>query len=154
KRLEQQLQMRYQALEKFFRSVASGASAGDAVAALHQVGRLAAAGQSGMLGLYNAIVEREQDAGTLPVASSVHITMLAQLMDLTVAFGSQIGPVSDPRMRDRCVRVAQQCHDFMMPDMTPQQSMDVRTDPPLTLLDRIETILHNLQSMPKDIGRT
>jgi multidrug resistance protein MdtO len=155
KRLEEQLQVRYKALEKFFRSVASDATAEDIVAARIQVGRVAAAGQSGMQTLYSGIVERNLDRGTLPAASSVHITMLAQLMDLTVAFGSQIGAVRDPQIRERCVRVAQQCQDLIMIGRaTSQQSAVVRTDPPLTLLDRIETILHNLQSMPKDIGRT
>ncbi len=155
KRLEQQLQMRYKALEKLFHSVASGAAAEDVVAATVAVGRLATTGQSGMQELYNAIVERKLDAGALPVAPSVHITMLAQLMDLSVAFGSQMGAVSDPQIRERCACVAEQCHHLgMLGTLTSQQSTDVRTDRPLTLLDRIETVLHNLQSMPKHIGRT
>jgi multidrug resistance protein MdtO len=37
---------------------------------------------------------------------------------------------------------------------TPERSTDLSTDAPLTLLDRIETVLHNLRSMPNDIGRT
>jgi multidrug resistance protein MdtO len=147
--------MRYKALEKLFHSVASGAAAEDIVAATLEVGRLATAGQSGMQEIYNAIVERKLEAGTLPVAPSVHITMLAQLMDLSVAFGSQIGTLSDLQFRERCARVAEQCqHLKMLGIATSQQSTDVRTDPPLTLLDRIETVLHNLQSMPQDFGRT
>jgi multidrug resistance protein MdtO len=155
KRLEQQLQMRYKALEQLFHSVASGAAAEDVRAATVEVGRLATAGQSGMQELYNAIVERSLDAGALPVAPTVHITMLAQLMDLSVAFGSQIGAVSDPQIRERCDRVAEQCRHLGILD-TPisEQNTEVRTDRPLTLLDRVETVLHNLRSMPKDIGRT
>jgi multidrug resistance protein MdtO len=154
KRLEQQLQMRYKALEKLFHSVASAAAAEDVVGATVQVSRLAAAGQSGMQELYNAIVERNMDGGDLPVLSRVHITMLAQLMDLSVAFGSQIRLASDPQIRERCARVAQRCQDLRMLGIaTSQQSTDVRTDPPLTLLDRIETVLHDLQSVAKDIAR-
>jgi multidrug resistance protein MdtO len=154
KRLEQQLQMRYKALEKLFHSVASGAAAEDVVAATVQVGRLATAGQSGMQELYNAIVERKLDAGALPVAPGVHITMLAQLMDLAVAFGSQI--VNDPQIRERCARVAEQSHQLGILDAPTkaQQSTDVRTDRHLTLLDRIETVVHDLRSMPRDIDRT
>ena len=155
KRLEQQLQMRYKTLENLFHSIAIGAAAEDVRTATVQVGRLASAGQSGMQDLYNAIVERNMNAGTLPVGSRVHITMLAQLMDLSVAFASQAGAVSDPQIRERCAHVAEQCNYLRTPD-TPasQRSADVRTDWTLTLLDRIETVLHNLQSMPKDIGRT
>jgi multidrug resistance protein MdtO len=154
KRLEEQLQMRYKALEKLFSSVASDGAAEDIVAARIQVARLAAAGQSGMQTLYNGIVERNLDRGILPAASRVHITMLAQLTDLTVAFGSQIGAVN-PQIRERCARVARQCQDLiMLARATHHQSTFIRANPPLTLLDRIETILHNLQSMPNDIGRT
>jgi multidrug resistance protein MdtO len=155
KGLEQQLQMRYKALEKLFHSVASAAAPEDVVGATVQVSRLAAAGQSGMQELYNAIVERNMDGGDLPVSSRVHITMLAQLMDLSVAFGSQIRSASDPQIRERCARVAQRCQDLRMLGIAiSQQSTDVRTDPPLTLLDRIETVLHDLQSRAKDIART
>jgi multidrug resistance protein MdtO len=155
KRLEQQLQMRYKALGQLFQSVASGAAAEDVIAATLEVGRLATAGQSGMQELYNAIVERKLDAGALPVAPSVHITMLAQLTDLSVAFGSQIDAASDSQIRERCDRVAEQCHHLGILDTpTSEQNTDVRTDRPLTLLDRIEMVLHNLRSMPKDIGGT
>ncbi len=155
KRLQQQLQMRYKALAKLFRSIASGAAAEDVVAATVQVGRLAAAGQSGMQELYNAIVERELDPGALPIAPRVHITMLAQLMDLSVAFGSQFGAASNPQIRERCARAAEQCQYLGTLDTpTSQESTDVITGAPLTLLDRIELVLHNLESMPKDIGRS
>src|SRR3954468_2107422 len=43
KRLEQQLQMRYKALEKLFQSIATGATAQELLEATVQVGRLAAA---------------------------------------------------------------------------------------------------------------
>jgi multidrug resistance protein MdtO len=155
KRLEQQLQMRYKALEKLFQSIATGATAQELLEATVQVGRLAAAGQRGMQELYDAIVERKLDAGDLPVGPRVHITMLAQLMDLSVAFGSQLDAVSDPQIRERCARAAEQCHHLGIVDTaTAEQSTDVSTNGPLTLLDRIETVLHNVRSMPPDIPRT
>lgn len=154
-RLEGQLQTRYKALEMFFRSVAADAPLEEIAVARMQVARIAVAGQSGMQTLYSAIVERKLDQGHLPAASSVHIPMLAQLMDLTVAFGSQIDAVRDPRIRERCALLAQQCGNLALLSQAPsQQSPAVRTDPPLTLLDRIEVILHNLQSISKDFGQS
>jgi multidrug resistance protein MdtO len=153
-RLEEQLRIRYQALEKFFSAVSGDASTEDIVAARFQVSRLAAAGESGMRKLYDAIVERNPDRGALPVASGVQITMLTQLMDLTVAFGSQTAAGGDPRFRDRCARVALQCRDLaMLPVETSRQSADAGAVPAVSLLDRIETILHNIRSMPRDMAR-
>lgn len=152
KRLEQQLQMRYAALERLYHSIASGAAAEDMSAAIIQVSQLAAAGQRGMQELYNAIIERNMEAGDLP--TNVHITMLAQLMDLSAAFGSQPDLVGDAPIRERCAYIAEQCQDLKTFHFTAsQQSADVRTDPPRTLLDRIEAVVHNLQSIPTSIRR-
>src|SRR5262249_40890651 len=105
--------------------------------------------------LYNTILERKIDAKALPVATSVHITMLAQLMDLSAAFGSQLHAVIDARIRERCARLAEESKDLnRLPIATRQQNADPRTDPPVKLLDRIEAAFRSLQSMPKDIGRT
>ncbi len=57
--------------------------------AVSRVSRLAATGQTGMQRIYNTIVERNLDTGALPIGTRVRITMLAQLMDISAAFGWQ-----------------------------------------------------------------
>jgi multidrug resistance protein MdtO len=44
----------------------------------------------------------------LPIGSRVHITMLAQLMDVSAAFGSQHPNIGDPSTAERCARIAAQ----------------------------------------------
>ncbi len=67
--------------------------------------RLAATGQDGMQALYNKIVERNLDTGSLMIGARVRITMLAQLMDLGAAVGS--APYADdPRSLLRYKRIA------------------------------------------------
>jgi multidrug resistance protein MdtO len=154
-RLKQQLQMRHNALAKLFRLIASDAAARDILEATVQVGRLATTGQRGMQELYNTITERKLDADDLPPGTRVHITMLAQLMDLSVAFGSQAAAVTDAQIRERCGLIADQVNDLGRPGTPPpSQEMNARTDGHLTLLDRIEMVLHNIRSMPQDVEQT
>lgn len=155
KRLEQQLQMRYEALEKLFHLLAVAAAAEDLFAATVQVSRLAAAGQRGMQELHNSIVERYIGAGVPPFASDVHIAMLAQLMDLSAALGSQNRSIGDRQAQERFSRVAEQCRNWRkLHSATGRQSMEVTMPQPVTLLDHIESVLNKLQSMPKEVGPT
>ena len=64
--------------------------------------------------IYNTIVERNLDTGALPVGTRVRITMLAQLMDLSAAFGWQNPSLSDPALRQRCAHLAELCHSFAL----------------------------------------
>jgi len=86
-RLQQQLQIRYKALDNLFKLMAEGVTAEQLSAATNQVTRLAASGQTAMQELYNSVVDRNLDPSPLPIGSRVHITMLAQLMDLSATFG-------------------------------------------------------------------
>jgi multidrug resistance protein MdtO len=109
-RLQEQLRTRYRALENLFTVIGNRAATEEVSAATIQVSRLAASGQAAMQELYNAIVDRDLDPGSLPIGSRVHISMLAQLMDISAAFGSQHPRVTDPETAERCARIAAECH--------------------------------------------
>jgi multidrug resistance protein MdtO len=87
--LQRQRVERYQLLEAMYSLYARGAESAEISSAVARVSRLAASGQAGMQRLYNTIVERNLDTGELPVGARVRITMLAQLMDVSAAFGWQ-----------------------------------------------------------------
>jgi multidrug resistance protein MdtO len=112
-RLEEQLRARYQALEKMFGLHARDGEPRQRFEAATRVSRLAAAGQAGMLGLYNQIVDRNLDTGALPIGTRVHITMLAELMDDSAAVGLQSQMRDDPEFRQRCARIAEQCRSLI-----------------------------------------
>ena len=149
-RLREQLQLRYRALENMFTAIASGAGSEELSAATIQVVRLAASGQTAMQELYSAIVDRNLDPGALPIGSRVHISMLAQLMDISAAFGSQYHTLSDPRTTERSAQIAAECHQLALPGVSVLESRaEFKADRPSTLLDRIETVLHSIRSMPQ-----
>jgi multidrug resistance protein MdtO len=149
-RLQQQLQIRYKALENLFRLVAEGVTAEQLSAATNQVTRLAASGQTAMQELYNSVVDRNLDPSSLPIGSRVHITMLAQLMDLSAAFASERPDTSAPQIAERCARIAEQCRQLASPDVsTPVGRLEQEPNPPSTLLDRIEFVLRTLACMPQ-----
>jgi len=147
--LAEQRSMRYQALSAMFDAYARGAGPAELAPAISLVSRLAAAGQSGMLHLYNRITDRNLDTGTLPVGTLTHITMLAQLMDVSAAFGSQHMAGGDPDLRERCRKIADQCRDliasFRSRSFVSQPAMPEQ----LTILDRVELDLKLIQSMPE-----
>ena len=118
--------------------------------ATSQVTRLAASGQTAMQELYRSVVDRDLDPSSLPIGSRVHITMLAQLMDLSAAFASERPDISAPHIAERCVRIAEQCRQLASPDVsTPVGPLEQEPDPPSTLLDRIEFVLRTLACMPQ-----
>ena len=147
--LVEQRNMRYQALSAMFDAFAEGAEPADLAAAISAVSRLAAAGQSAMHRIYNRIVDRDLDTGTLPIGTRVQITMLAQLVDVSAAFGSQhtTGGLA-PELRQRCQAIAEQCRDltsFFRAKAVDRKPANMEQ---LTILDRVEMDLHLIQSMP------
>jgi len=149
-RLEEQLRIRYKALENLFTTIGNRATAEEVSAATIQVSRLAASGQTAMQELYNVIADRNLDPRSLPIGSRVHITMLAQLMDISAAFASQHPAVTDPETAERCARIAAECHQLAFPDASIPERQSERTQQPLsTLLDRVETMLQTMRDMPQ-----
>ena len=86
--LYEEITIRWQAFIAMFGVFAANADRADRLEAVTQVSRLATTGQGGMQALYNKIVERNLDTGSLKIGARVRITMLAQLMDLGAAVGS------------------------------------------------------------------
>jgi len=149
-RLREQLQIRYRALEKMFTAIAAGATCEEVSAATIQVADLAASGQTVMQELYSVIVDRNLDPGTLPIGSRVHISMLAEVMDISAAFGSQYHSFRDPRTAERSARIAAACDQLAsLWASVSERCPEFNPDPPSTLLDRIETVLHSLRCMPQ-----
>ena len=153
-RLEEQFRIRYQALEEMFSLCAQEeVSPKQLFDAAARVSRLAAAGSAGMLNLYNQIVDRNLDTGILPIGTRVHITMLAELMDNSAAFGLQSETRDDPEFRQRCARIAEQCGS-LIPAAIPQSEKRLEPGPQTanTLLDRVEVNIHSILVMPVDLG--
>jgi multidrug resistance protein MdtO len=150
--LQQQRIIRYQALEAMFSLYAQGADPAQISPAVIRVARLAATGQSGMQRLYNTIVERNLDTGPLPIGTRVRLTMLAQLMDVSAAFGFQYPSLSDPALRQRCAHIADLCREFAGGGIPHDRRLQLMTEPPigsdLSLLDRVDGVLHSILSMP------
>jgi multidrug resistance protein MdtO len=151
-RLEEQVHIRYKALEEMFHLYGDGADVGDRYQAVTLVSRLAAAGQAGMIDLYNQIVDRNLDTGVLPIGSRVRITMLAELMDHAAAFGLQGETHDSLEFRQRCARIAEECRS-LIPTATPRltQRIDAMPRMPVTLLDRVEAALHAILTMPTSL---
>jgi multidrug resistance protein MdtO len=153
-RLEEQFRIRYQALEEMFSLCAQEeVSPKQLFDAAARASRLAAAGAVGMLNLYNQIVDRNLDTGILPIGTRVHITMLAELMDNSAAFGLQSETRGDPEFRQRCARIAEQC-GRLIPAAIPQSEKRLEPAPQTanTLLDRVEVNIHSILVMPVDLG--
>jgi multidrug resistance protein MdtO len=145
--LQEQRVIRYQALETMFRRYAQGAGQAELSEAYLAVAQLAAAGQSGMQHLYSEIAERNLDPGELPIGARFRITMLAQLMDVSAAFGAQQAPTEDSEIHRRCAWIADRCHEAPtgFPDAA-QPSPAIAS--PVSLLDRVEETLHFIMTMP------
>ncbi|WP_353069293.1 FUSC family protein [Tunturibacter empetritectus] len=151
KKLEAQRKIRYQALEKMFTAYAQGGTPEQRYAAAIPVSRLAIAGSTGMLELYNKIAERDLDTGTLPPGTRLRVTMLAQIMNVSAAFGLQNTGKDSPELRRRCGIIAEQCRE-LIPVFVPTIEKRLRFMPEnsVTLLDRVEAALHALLTMPSD----
>ena len=151
--LQNQRRIRYEALHKMFSLYAQGASREQIVPAVIVVSRLAAAGQNGMMQLYNTIVDRKIDPGVLPIGTRVRITMLAQLMDVSATFGTQDFTNTDPILQRRCGHIATLCLDLVH-DIRPkpEEFQEQLNAGSTNLLDRVEESLHAILSMPAEIA--
>lgn len=151
--LIEQLSIRYRALQEMFSLYAQDASPEQRLDAEVRVSRIAAAGQLGMMGLYSQIVDRNLDAGILPIGTRTHITMLAELMDTSAAFGLSGEAHDDPEFRRRCARIAEECGS-LVPTANPQREKlpEHGLQSTHTLLDRVEATIHSILAMPVDRG--
>jgi multidrug resistance protein MdtO len=150
-RLEEQRGVRYAALQNMFTLYAQGAPAAQRTEAAIRVSRLAVAGQTGMIELYNSIVDRNLATDKLPIGSRTRLTMLAELMDRAATFGLQSQTEDDPELRRRCARIAEQCRE-LNEDAVPQSEdrMELRQGDAPSLLDRVEGAIHAMLAMPSD----
>lgn len=149
--LQEQRRIRYETLETMFSLYARGAPPPEISPAVSRVSRLAAAGQMKMQDLYNTIVDRNLDTGNLPIGTRVRLTMLAQLMDVAAAFGSQNPTVTDPEIQRRCAHIAELCRELnpnVMPAIERESELTMKENP--SLLDRVDASLHAIVSMPVD----
>src|SRR5260370_3754846 len=150
--LQNQRRIRYEALSKMFFLFAQGATREQIVPAVISVSRLAGAGQNGMLQLYNTIVDRKLDPGTLPIGTRVRITMLAQLMDVSAAFGTQNLTTADPELQRRCRNIAKLCRDLIHDIRPKTQELEEQDFGGATnLLDDVNESLRAILSMPSEI---
>jgi len=149
-RLADQRRMRYQTIAGVFALFSKDASPEQLGPAIVGLNRLAATGQGPMQALYNTLVERDLPVGTLPIGSRVRITMLAQLMDLCAAFASQHPAGVPPELRARCAEIARRCRE--QPATEASAKPDSESNP--SLLDRIETALDAILSMPTGTAAT
>lgn len=152
-RLEEAFRVRYEALESMFSLFAQNAAVEQRFETASRVSRLAAAGQTGMIALYNQIVDRNLDTGALPIGTRVHITLLAELMDDAAAFGLQGAARDDPEVRNRCARIAEQCRG-LIPGRIPLSQGWAGVGPATTntLLDRVEAAIRSILLMPVEVG--
>jgi len=147
--LNEQRTIRWQAFIAMFTLFADKGDPEKRAEAVSRVGRLAVTGQDGMQELYNKVVERNLATGQLLIGARVRITMLAQLMDLGAAVGS--APYADdPESLLRYRRIANEAQAALQGLSKQQlQELEFRSGPNLTLLERVEGILHTIMSMPQ-----
>jgi multidrug resistance protein MdtO len=152
-KLQESRRIRYVLMEAMFRLYANNAPPLERFNATTRVSRIAIAGQGGMMALYNTIVERNLDTGTLPIALRPRLTMLAQLMDDAAAFGLQNPPEVDPETRARCAIIADELKR-MIPGIPPfpTEGLELKPHETYTLLDRVEGALHAILTMPMDVA--
>jgi len=146
--LAEQIRIRYEALEQMFLLFSREHALAGVPEEVVRVMRLAAAGQGGMQGLYDTIVDRDLDSGRLAIGSRVRITMQAQLMDQAAAFGSQTLSIDAAQQR-RCAQIAEDCRrlaEHLPAD--PERLQMLASESGVGLLDRVEATLGTLLSMP------
>jgi multidrug resistance protein MdtO len=115
--------------------------------AAEHVSRLAAAGYPGMLELYSQLVDRDLDRGDLPIGVHAHITMLAELLDSSAAFGLQTDEV-DHVIRPRCEAIARQCGQLAREfRIDAALKLHIMNSADFTHLDRVESIIGSIETM-------
>jgi multidrug resistance protein MdtO len=152
--LHEQSMIRWKALISMFTLFAAKAEPEERAEAATRVARLAATGQDGMQELYNKIVERNLDTGSLQIGARVRITMLAQLMDLGAAVAS--APyANDTASLLHYKRIAEGAQAALKgSDEGAQTGLEFRSGPNLTILQRVEGVLHTILSMPSGTSVT
>ncbi|HTA68442.1 MAG TPA: FUSC family protein [Bryobacteraceae bacterium] len=153
-RLAGHLRLRYRALAAMFSAYAADdATDQQRRAAAQSVSRLAAEGHRAMLELYRQIADRNLPSGSLPAAVPLQIISVAELMDTSAAFGLQAESL-DMDLQLRCRAIAQQC-GHLAHELRPNPEAVFKSGDsvPLTHLERVERILHSLQSMGSDGGK-
>lgn len=147
-KLAEELRTRYRALEAMFRAFAGDFTAEQRRNAAERLSQLAAAGYSQMLELYAQIVDRDLDLGDLPLGVHVHITMLAELLDSSTAFGLHAGSVN-AETQSRCELVARRCAELAR-DLKTEEPLEfaARSSIEVSHLDRVESIVGWIQSLP------
>jgi multidrug resistance protein MdtO len=145
-RLLEQVNLRYKTVEGVYALLAKGADPEQLIPAIAGLNRLAATGQRGMLELYTAAVERDQGVDRLPPDARSLILLLAQFMDVAAAFASQHTAGVDAPLRERCAVIATRCRERRTEEPEP-----VDAEEKTGLLDRVETALHTLLTMPKGV---
>jgi len=149
--LQEERHVRYRALITLYTLYAQGADAKQLHDAGVRVARLAAAGQGEMQRLYNTIVDRNLDPISLHIGARVRIPMIAQLMDLSAAFTTQNSSADDPETQKRCAQIAAECKAILEDrELLHKSYTPPAPDANLTLLDRVEGVLHVIVSMPRD----
>ena len=86
----------------------------------------------------------------LPAGIHAQIPLLAEVLDSSAAFGLQ-SESPDPELQSRCEIIARQCGHLankLKPD--PELTAANRDSMAITHLDRIETILGSLHTIPSD----
>ena len=146
--LNEQRAIRWQAFISMFTLFSEKADPEKRAEAVTRVGRLAVLGQDGMQELYNKVVERNLDTGSLLIGARVRITMLAQLMDLGAAVGS--APYADdPASLLRYKRIAEEAQAALAgSEGQPHETHEFRMGPHPMLLERVEGVLHAIRSLP------
>jgi multidrug resistance protein MdtO len=142
-RLIEQVNLRYRTVEGVYTLMAQGASSAQLTPAIAGLNRLAATGQRGMLELYAMAIERDQGVDKLPAGARARIVLLAEFMDTAAAFASQHTAGVPPELRARCAEIARRCRE-RIPEEPELGAAEEKTG----LLDRVETALHTLLSMP------
>ena len=152
-KLQEQQHIRYSSLIRLFDLCARNAPQQERFEAATAVSRIAVAGQFGMMALYNAIVEQNQETGTLPIAVRPRITMLAQLMDVSAAFGLENPSSVTAETQARAARIEEACNRLLAgAPHSPSGGLLPRPPVFYTLLDRVEGALHAILTMPTDDG--
>ena len=149
-RLAEQFSVRYRALQEMFSLFAQEASPNQRFEAAARVSRLAAAGQAGMMNPFNQIVDRDLDTGASSlIGTRVHITMLAELMDDSAAFGPQSETRDDDEFLERCARIAEQCGRLIPAALrqSERHREPVRQATGSLVLCRVEAALHAILVM-------
>ena len=146
-RLQVQFAIRHRALETMFRNYARSASQDELFAAYLPVARLALAGQRGMQDLYHVIVQRNLDPKGLPIGMRVRITLLADLVDVSAAFGAAHLSADDPQLRERCAWIADRCRELGESFESPRNYLGMAKSG-ISALRHVEDTLEAITAMP------